>query len=208
MEYLPEFLTVALVHLLAVISPGPDFAFVTRQSLSYSRPTAVYSALGVGLGILVHVTYSMVGIGWLISQSILLFTALRWLGAAYLIWIGWQALRAQPHNLNTRSGSRPQDLSPARAIWLGFLTNALNPKATLFFLALFTQVIRPTTPLFIQGLYGVEMSLATFAWFACLAVLLTHRAIQTRIARVQHWAERVMGAVLIALGLKIALSRE
>ena len=79
MEYLSIFLTVALAHLLAVISPGPDFVMITRNSLIYSRRTGVYSALGLGLGILVHVFYSLVGIGFIISKSIILFSIIKFI---------------------------------------------------------------------------------------------------------------------------------
>lgn len=89
MQYLPIIATVALVHLLAVISPGPDFIMITRNSIIYSRRSGVYSALGLGLGILVHVTYSLVGIGLLIAQSILLFNAIKFLRGCLLnlYWI-------------------------------------------------------------------------------------------------------------------------
>ena len=83
---------------------------------------------------------------------------------------------------------------------MGFLTNVLNPKATLFFFALFTQVINPHTPKAIQVLYGLEMSVMTFVWFALVAAILSHNLIRSRFASVQH------GVILIALGVKVALS--
>ncbi|HYV33846.1 MAG TPA: LysE family transporter, partial [Candidatus Limnocylindria bacterium] len=89
----------------------------------------------------------------------------------------------------------------------GFLTNALNPKATLFFLALFTQVIHTSTPLGIKILYGAEMSTMTFVWFAFVAVVLSHQKIKKPFVKVQHYVERTMGAVLILLGIKVALSK-
>ncbi|MBI4032232.1 LysE family transporter [Candidatus Berkelbacteria bacterium] len=208
MEYLPEFLTVALVHLLAVMSPGPDFALVTRNSLVYSRRTGVYSAVGIALGILVHIAYSLAGIGLVISKSILLFTTIKWIGALYLIWIGWQALKTPAHDPSRSAVHRQADVAPRRAVTMGFLTNVLNPKATLFFLALFTQVIDPHTPLAIQGLYAAEMFVVTFLWFAIVANAFSHRFIKDRVTRSLHWVERTMGAILIALGLKVAFSRE
>ena len=92
--YWSEFLTVALIHLLAVASPGPDFAIVVRESVGYGRRAGLFTAFGVGTGILVHVTYSLLGIGLIVSQSIVLFNALKWLAAAYLLYIGIKALRA------------------------------------------------------------------------------------------------------------------
>ncbi len=84
--YWAEFFTVALIHLLAVASPGPDFAIVVRESVAHGRRAGTWTALGVGTGIFVHVAYSLLGIGLIVSQSIVLFNALKWLAAAELSW--------------------------------------------------------------------------------------------------------------------------
>lgn len=206
MEYLTIILTVALVHLLAVISPGPDFIMITRNSLIYSRKTGIYSAIGLGFGILVHVTYSLVGIGLLISQSIILFNFIKYLGAAYLIYIGYKSLTSKSSNLHLESHNKKTDISKFAAIRMGFITNATNPKATLFFLSLFTIVINPSTPLFIKLFMGMEMAVVTSAWFILVAYLISHNLVKSKLAKVQHHAERFIGVVLIALGIKVALS--
>ena len=94
--YVAEFLTVALIHLLAVASPGPDFAVVVRESVTHGRRAGTWTALGVGSAIFLHVGYSLLGIGLIVSQSIVLFNALKWAAAAYLLYIGFKALRAKP----------------------------------------------------------------------------------------------------------------
>lgn len=206
MEYLTVILTVALVHLLAVISPGPDFIMITRNSLIYSRKTGIYSAVGLGFGILVHVTYSLVGIGLLISQSIILFNFIKYLGAAYLIYIGYKSLTSKSSNLHLESQNKKTDISKFAAIRMGFITNATNPKVTLFFLSLFTLVINPDTPLFIKLFMGMEMTVVTSAWFMLVAYLISHNLVKSRLNKIQHHAERFIGVVLIALGIKVALS--
>lgn len=203
-----EFLLVAGIHLLAVMSPGPDFAMVLRNSVVYSRRTGVLAAMGLGMGILLHVTYSLLGIGLIISQSILLFNTIKLLGAAYLIYIGLKSLLAKPASASDEVESllhEVKDLPRLQAIRMGFLTNALNPKATLFFLALFTQVINPQTALGIKMLYGVEMSLATFAWFSFVAIVLTHQSINKVFTNIKPKLEKAFGVILVALGLKVAL---
>ena len=97
-------------------------------------------------------------------------------------------------------------MTAAQAIRIGFLCNALNPKVTLFFLALFTQVIDPRTPFIIELFYGLFMSAQTFLWFTMLGFVLTLGPIRSCLDVIHLWAERVMGAVLIALGVKVALS--
>ena len=201
------FLTVAIVHLLGVMSPGPDFAIVTRNSLSYSRKTGIITAAGIALGLQVHVLYSLLGIGLLISRSIVLFSIIKYLGAAYLIYIGWKALTAKKAEVSrTVIEKEEKDISPLQAFRNGFLCNVLNPKATLFMLALFTQVIDPTPPLAIQGFYGVYMGLATFVWFSFLASVFSLSIIKRTFERAQTLIERTMGAVLIGLGIKVALA--
>lgn len=203
---LHDFLTIALLHLLAVISPGPDFALISRNSLVYSRRTGVYSALGIALGILVHVTYCVVGVGLLIASSVVLFSMVKFLGAAYLIFIGWQSLRTKSvseHNGET-SGVSHRDLPMLQALRTGFLTNVLNPKATLFFLSVFTQFVHATTPIWVKAIYGIELSIITFAWFAFVAIALSHPRVRLKLSALQPQVERVMGVLLIALGLRVA----
>ncbi len=208
--FIAQLLTVAVVHLFAVMSPGPDFAMVTRSSLVYSRKIAIYTSLGIALGISIHVAYSILGIGLIISQSILLFNIIKYIGAGYLIYIGYKSLRAKPAPEATEqiAPQAEKSMSVASAVWAGFLTNVLNPKATLFFLALFTQVINPATPKLIQLFYGIEMMAITFVWFSLISIVFSNRIIKSKISRVQHHIERVTGVVLIALGVKVALSSQ
>jgi len=202
-----EFMTVALVHLLAVASPGPDFAVVVRESVAQGRRAGSWTALGVGCGIFVHVAYSLLGIGLIVSQSIVLFNLFKWLAAAYLVYLGWRALRARPMNLEAIDGANaPVARSAWRAFVIGFVTNGLNPKATLFFLSLFTVVISPDTPLLVQAGYGVYLAGATALWFLLVAWLFSRGRVRAGFARMGHWFDRLTGAVLIGLGARLALS--
>lgn len=205
--YWTEFLTVALVHLLAVASPGPDFAIVVRESVSSGRHAGIWTAIGVGSGILLHVSYCLLGIGLIVSQSIMLFNLLKWLAAAYLIYIGIRAFRAKPADpLQAQQSLEALEVTARGAFVRGFVTNGLNPKATLFFLSLFTLVISPQTPLLVQAGYGAYLAAATAAWFCAVAMLFSHARVRNGFIRMGHWFDRLMGAVLVALGIKVALS--
>jgi RhtB (resistance to homoserine/threonine) family protein len=201
------FLTVAIIHFLAVASPGPDFAIVTKNALAHARKAGVWTAAGVALGLGVHTAYSLLGIGLIISQSILLFNIIKYVGAAYLIYIGIRAILAKKHvETGSQDHSDVRNISASAAFMQGFLCNVLNPKATLFMLALFTQVIDQSTPLIVQGMYGAYMSIATFLWFSTLASVFSMHHVRSVIRRVQHRIEQCMGVFLVALGLKVALS--
>ncbi|WP_397449775.1 LysE family translocator [Pseudomonas sp. NA-150] len=205
--YWTEFLTVALIHLLAVASPGPDFAVVVRESVTHGRKAGTYTAMGVGTAIFLHVGYSLLGIGLIVSQSVVLFNALKWAAAAYLLYIGFKAIRAKPASASAAPVNLPVGERTARgAFTSGFVTNGLNPKATLFFLSLFTVVINPQTPLLVQAGYGVYLALATGVWFCLVARLFSQERVRASFARMGHWFDRAMGAVLIALGVKLAFT--
>ena len=95
MPYFEQFLLIAAVHFLAVASPGPDFAIILKQSIRYNRRIAIYTSLGIATGIILHVTYSLVGIGLIIAGDERLFNALKYIAASYFCYIAWHGLRAK-----------------------------------------------------------------------------------------------------------------
>jgi RhtB (resistance to homoserine/threonine) family protein len=197
-----ELLAVVTITILAVISPGPDFAMVSRNSLLLSRRAGLLTALGIGGGVLVHVAYTILGVGLLIQQSIWLFNALKILGAGYLIYLGIKMLRAKP---SAGPAATPAAaLSDIAALRTGFLTNALNPKTTVFVVSLFMQVVQPSTPLPTQLGYGAFISAAHIIWFALVALFFSAAGIRDRILAIRHWIDRIFGGLLIGFGLLLA----
>ena len=200
-----ELIAVITITLLAIISPGPDFAMVTRNSLMLSRRAGVLTALGIGLGVMVHVTYTLVGVGLLIQQSPWVFSTIKLVGAVYLMYLGVKMLRAKPGGGSAESLVAP--LSDLAALRTGFLTNALNPKTTLFIVSLFMQVVRPDTPLAVQIGYGGFIAVAHMAWFALVALCFSAGAVQGRLLAVRHWIDRVFGGLLVGFGILLAVLR-
>lgn len=202
-----EFITIAIAHLLAVASPGPDFAIVLKQSVNGGVRTGLWTSAGVGTGIFLHVAYCVLGVALLLSRVDWLFVLVKLVAAAYLAWLGVQALwHAWRSTDVAHAGAGAAELAPVRAFSIGFLTNGLNPKATLFFLALWTVVISPETPVGIQALYGAYLALATFAWFAMLSRLLGQQRVRGLLLRSGKWFEAGMGAVLLFLAAQIAVT--
>ena len=207
-DYGIEFGKVAAAHLLAVVSPGPDFAVVVRQSLGYGRRIGIATSVGVGAAILLHVTYSLLGIGLLIKGSETWFDSLRFAGAAYIAWIGLKALRTKRNEEGVERSAQLRDGPTWKAAFsTGFLTNALNPKATLFFIALFATVISATTPKWIQAGYGLWMALATIAWFSLVSGVITRANVRHRFVKYGHWVSWALGAVLIGFALSLVATR-
>lgn len=205
---LSAMLSLATIHVLAVISPGPDFAIILKNALQYSRKTAILTALGIALGVWVHIFYCMLGLSLIISRSIILFNVIKLLGAAYLIYMGYKQIRsAAVKDLDDVTGIKASDLKSWAAIREGFLCNVLNPKASLYFLSLFTLVIKPETPFWQRMVFSQEIFLITFFIFSVIAFLVSHHTLKRRISRVQTILNRVMGLVLLLFGLKLALGR-
>jgi len=199
-----EVLAVAVITVLAVIAPGADFAMVVRNSYLHGRRTGLLGALGVAAGVLVHVTYTMLGVGLLIASSTFLFTVIKLAGAAYLVYIGVRTFRTRGEvtvDLENRTG-----LTPFAALRTGFLTNVLNPKTTLFVVSTFAQVVSPGTPVLQQVGYGLFMSLAHLLWFGVVAVFFSQERMRTLMLRAQKVLNKVIGSVLAGLGVSLAFA--
>ena len=207
LPYLPELLSVSIIAVFMSISPGSDFVMVSRNSIFYGRSAGIYSALGVGLAIWIHVAYSIAGLAVLIANSILLFTIIKFLGAAYLIYIGWTTLRSNKE-IHIDSEKTRSQLTHFLAFKQGFISNALNPKTTIFFLSLFTQVVDVETPLVIQLIYGSIISFAHFIWFCTVSIFLSKPIFLESFNKHKRTVERIVGAALIGFGLKVAATTQ
>ncbi|QXH46213.1 LysE family translocator [Pseudomonas xanthosomatis] len=200
-----ELLAIALFTILAVISPGADFAMVTRSSYAQGRKAGLAAAVGIALGVQVHVLYTVLGIAVVISQSPALFLAMKLLGAGYLIYLGYKSL-------TNRTRIQLDGLSPgsnahlAQALRTGFLTNALNPKTMLFVVSAYTQVVQPGSSLALNFAYGGFMSFAHWAWFSLVAVFFSSEGLRGLMIERQVLVDRVIGVALIGLGLAVAVA--
>lgn len=206
-HYWVEFLTIASVHLLAVASPGPDFAIVLKHSISFGRRAAIITSIGVGVGILIHVAYSLLGIGILIKTTPVLFQVFSYIAAAYLLYLGWGAIKSPAPKIvnNVEVEKVSQLISDSRAFTVGFLTNGLNPKATLFFLSVFAVAVSADTPDVVKLAYGIYLAVATGIWFCVLSLFLSSKKVTLFIGKKGYWFDRIMGIVLILLAIKLVM---
>ncbi|MBX9410653.1 LysE family transporter [Pseudomonas baetica] len=207
-NYLGEFLALATIHFLAVVAPGPDFAVTIRQSVRFGRLVGICTALGIGAGISVHVLYTLLGVGALMHTTPWLLTVAKVIGGAYILYLGVSLLRSKPKStLEGKTNDEPiAEQTLFKAFSTGFLTNATNPKATLFFLAIFTTIISASTPLEIQALYGLWMCLVNALWFVVVALFFSSSKVRLLFMRMGHWFERTMGVVLILFAGRLMLS--
>jgi RhtB (resistance to homoserine/threonine) family protein len=203
-----EFAALMLAFGINAVIPGADFAMVLRQSIAHGRRAALFTSAGIATSILVHGSYTLLGIGVIVGQSLLAFNIIKWVGAAYLVWLAIQALRSpapKPPEEGDLASAKRGDFA---AFALGFLTNLLNPKAVLFFLALFTSLVSAHTGGDIKVIYVLCMSLMLFAWFALVSVFFTTASVRQGFFRFGRWFNRVTGITFILLAVRVALAQQ
>ncbi len=199
------FLTITFIILLAAISPGPDFFLVVKNALLHDRKAGIFTAIGVASSLLIHASYCIVGLGIMIAQSVVAFDAIKYLGAAYLVYLGIKSLLAKRTHLDySKLKHASKAIKNSQLFLEGFLCNLLNPKAILFILAFFTLILKSNTSWFERIGYGIEISIIHLVWFSILAVIITHKNVKSHIDAVQYYIIKIMGVVLIAFGSHIA----
>ncbi len=207
MTFWQGFLLITTVHLLAAASPGPDFVLVSQHTLKYGRKAGLWCSLGIALGLSVHIIYSILGLATVVANSTTLLWWIKLLGGCYLIYLGLAGLRSKAKAINLQANrGHSVSLSVKKSLSMGFACNVLNPKAPIYFIAVFTVVLSPDLPWYQLAIYGVWMMLLQWCWFAFVTALLSLPVLNQRFQAIGHWIDRVFGAAMIILGIKVLRS--
>ncbi|MDH1068331.1 LysE family transporter [Acinetobacter johnsonii] len=197
-----EIIAIAIIILLAVISPGADFALVSRNSYLYGRKQGIYTAYGIACAVWIHISYSILGLSFLKHYIPNLLHIIQYIGALYLMYIGYKTFTQQQisdHATHTL-------LHPRQAFIQGFLGNSLNPKTTLFVMSIFAQLLRGNHGLMHLIGYGMFISASHLLWFLLISLFCSTPVIRNKILRKQVSINRVIGTVLATLGLCLFLT--
>lgn len=208
--YMIELISLMAIFSFAIISPGADLAMVMRQALVHGRRQAIITSFGIGAALMFHVSYTILGLGLIISQSVYLFNIVKWLGVAYLVYIGIKALKAGRTEITVSAeaqGEAAKAQSALKAFTLGFAANALNPKAVFFFLSIFSTIVHAHTPMAIKFGYGTVMASCLILWFVGVSAFMTTPRMRAAFSRASKWIDRTSGVVFIALGIKLATEK-
>ena len=189
------------ICLLGAMSPGPSLAVVLKQTIGGGRKHGMLAAVTHGLGIGLYALLCISGIAVMITASPMLFAALQWTGAGYLVWIGIKGLRAKA-NQNSVLADPPTTGSAARD---GFLVVFLNPKVALFFIALFSQVIGSETSWLEKLIFAATAMFIDMAWYAIVAWSFSNPRWLGYLQQNVVWLERVFGVILIALAVRLVV---
>ncbi len=208
MPDLPQLLLFIAAGWLLNLTPGPDVLYIVSHGLRSGARAGMVAALGIISGCFVHVFAAAAGLSALLATSATAFTVLKWIGAAYLLWMGVKLLFSGGGRLELEGASAPE--TNLWAVWRrGFLTNVLNPKVALFFLAFVPQFIAPEAPnkALVFLLLGLIFNLNSlpinfgYAWLAAWAA----RRVQV-VQRAMHWMDRAAGLLFVGFGLKLAMT--
>jgi RhtB (resistance to homoserine/threonine) family protein len=205
MDLAQGLIIITSVHLLAAASPGPDFVLVSQQTLSNGKRAGLLCSIGIALGLSVHILYSAFGLAAVIANSSSALWLIKLLGGSYLIYLGISGLRAKARSSEATTAVANQ--AALKTMGLGFLCNALNPKAPIYFISLFTIVLSQNTPAQHLLIYGIWMMVLQFAWFSFLTMLLSRPMVMDRFQALGHWIDRVAGGAMLLLGIKVLVSR-
>lgn len=197
------------------LTPGPDVLYIVSNALKSGARAGIVAGLGITAGCFVHIAAAALGVGALLATSATAFTVLKWLGAAYLMWMGVRMLFARASNtggvIAAAQASQSRETASLRRVFVGgFWTNVLNPKVAIFFLAFVPQFIAPGTEnkalafVMLGVLFNINAIPVNTGW-ALTAAWMARRV--GAVQRGMHWLDRVAGAMFVGFGIKLALTQ-
>ncbi len=204
-SYLGLLSGIMAVHLAAVISPGPNFLVITQTSIRDSRYSGLSSAVGVAFASALWALVALLGVSVLFETATWLYSLLKLLGGAYLIYLGVQSWR-HSKKLLLSSEAPLATRSAWRSFRTGFLTNLTNPKAAVFFGSIFAALLSPSLPLWVRGAAVGLVFFNALWWYALVAVVFSARKVQQAYAKAKRYIDRAVGGFLVLLGLRLVLS--
>jgi len=193
------------------ITPGPDMALIIARGTQQGARAGMIAALGVGAGAFIHIAAASIGISTLIVASSVAFTVLKWIGALYLTYLGVQMLRASFNRQESQTAvvrQPPPPVAPSKIFLQGVLTNALNPKVAIFFLAFLPQFVDRDAPSKVSALImlGVLFDAVGTTWNVIVAWFAGRLAASKGYGQLRTWLERTIGTIFVGFGIKLALT--
>ena len=206
MENLILISTILAIHVFAWFTPGPLFVLIIRNSLVYSHKSGIWTAVGIALGNFIHITYSVTGLVIIISASPVAFNIIKFLGVGYLVYLGIKTflIKVKIQKKNTAYNEH-KDISPFKAAKIGFLTNILSPKASLFFASIFTTVMASGAPFWVVIFLWIAMPLNSLIMASILSMFFTQKRVRSVYANYQQIVNKLLGVALLLLAIMIAI---
>lgn len=201
--YFSQTISLLLVNWFALMSPGSDFAMTLKHTVTHGKRSGFFTAAGITLGCCVHLFYTVVGLGFVLSQSMVFMWLVKIIGAAYLFKVGFQSWReAKPMPPHHHENLEPTEVPASgwSCLRAGFITNLFNPKATLFFLAVFTSVVDVQTPWPLLALDSFGICIETMIWFSLVVYVFSKPSIRTPLLAKKYLLDKAMAIFFVGLG--------
>lgn len=192
------------IYAIAAMSPWPDFVVAVKNSLKYWRINGIWTALGFGLWVGTHLLYLALWLWFIVSQSIIVFSVIKYLWVVYLLRLWLNALFSKWSSQSFDVVSSKESISAWTAFKQWYITNILNPKATLFYLSLFTITIGWDVWWSMLLIVSIWIVLTVFLWFVFVSYVLTIPLFRKRYLKIEVWINRVLWSILTLLAIKIA----
>ena len=205
------FVTVAIAHFLALLSPGPDFVLVVTSAIRNEGKNAIGVALGIASANALYVGLCLIGVGTILAASVTIMIVLKVIGGLFLIYLAVQALRASKGSYNNLDMAEHTHSNAVKATFLkefitGFMSGILNPKNLLFYLSLFTVVLTPEVGFAFKLGLGIWMTAIVFLWDLSIIFLLSTPKVRSKFTKLAYYIDKVTGAILGLIGFAIVKS--
>lgn len=228
-KYFSEFLLLYSMNLLNLLTPGANFTITMRNSIALSRKTGLFTALGVICGSSIHKIPTILGLGFLQTQSVWIYEIVRYIGCAFLLYLGiktiWVSLsdtfrkgiigsgkikHLSPKQQNSvteyndlSTTYKRIDVEPKKAFYIGFFTDVLNPQATFCFLAIVGATVAIDTPIHVRAFYSVALICTSMFWYFSVALFFSQPFFVNKCYEVRPYLERIAGIFLITLSYRL-----
>ena len=205
------FVTVAIAHFLALLSPGPDFVLVVKSAIKNKGKNAIGVALGIASANAVYIGLCLIGVGSILAASVPIMIALKIIGGLFLIYLAVQALRARKSSYNNLDIVESKNNDSIKSTFLkefftGFMSGILNPKNLLFYLSLFTVVLTPEVGFAFKLGLGIWMTVIVFLWDLSIIFLLSTHTMRSKFTKAAYYIDKITGALLGLIGFAIVKS--
>ncbi|TBR37403.1 LysE family translocator [Marinomonas agarivorans] len=203
MDFTTALFSILAIHLMASISPGPDFVVVSQRTLLQGRKAGILCGVGVCVGLLIHISYSLAGLTTALEYSEFITQAIKVCGGSYLVFLGYKSIKSSFSKQTETGGSEESKNAKKSAFWNGLIVNIFNPKAAIYFVSLFSII--PTTSMKMENLLIIVTSiiLVQMAWYLTFIFLVTSPSIRVKFDNKVYLIDRFLGAIMVFMGLYV-----
>lgn len=204
------FVTVALAHFLALLSPGPDFVLIVKSAIKYGGKKSIGVAAGIASANAVYIGLCLVGVGSILASSVTIMIVLKIAGGIFLIYLAIMALKAKKSSYSELANFNPEYMEEkttfTKEFLTGFMSGILNPKNLLFYLSLFTVVLTNDVNLYFKLALGFWMTLIVFLWDVAIIYFLSANKVRKKFSKAAYYIDKFTGALLGIMGVAIVKS--